>query len=172
MLGSIIGAGLGVAGSIFGGISASKAARKHARMLADEKKKNEAWYNRRYNEDSTQRADAQSALNRMREVMQERSQRSAGTAAVMGTGEEAVAAEKEAQNNALASTTANIAAQGEARKDAVESQYLQRDQDLSNQQQQVQAQKAAAISQAIGGIAGAAGGMASNLDLISSMPKK
>ncbi len=172
MLGSIIGAGLGVAGSIFGGISASKAARKQARMLADEKKKNEAWYNRRYNEDSTQRADAQSALNRMREVMQERSQRSAGTAAVMGTGEEAVAAEKEAQNNALASTTANIAAQGEARKDAVESQYLQRDQDLSNQQQQVQAQKTAAISQAIGGIASAAGGMASNLDLISSMPKK
>lgn len=172
MLGSIIGAGLGVAGSIFGGISASKAARKQARMLADEKKKNEAWYNRRYNEDSTQRADAQSALNRMREVMQERSQRSAGTAAVMGTGEEAVAAEMEAQNNALASTTANIAAQGEARKDAVESKYLQRDQDLSNQQQQVQAQKAAAISQAIGGIASAAGGMASNLDLISSMPKK
>lgn len=172
MLGSIIGAGLGAAGSVFGGISASKAARKQARMLADEKKKNEAWYNRRYNEDSTQRADAQSALNRMREVMQERSQRSAGTAAVMGTGEEAVAAEKEAQNNALAITTANIAAQGEARKDAVESQYLQRDQDLSNQQQQVQAQKTAAISQAIGGIASAAGGMASNLDLISSMPKK
>jgi len=172
MLGSIIGAGLGVAGSVFGGIAASKAARKQARILADEKKKNEAWYNRRYNEDSTQRADAQSALNRMREVMQERSQRSAGTAAVMGTGEEAAAAEKEAQNNALAATTSNIAAQGEARKDAVESQYLQRDQDLSNQQQQVQAQKTAAISQAIGGIASAAGGMASNLDLISSMPKK
>ena len=172
MIGSIIGAGMSVASGIIGGISARNAARKQARMLANEKKKNQAWYDRRYNEDSTQRADAQSALNQMRSAMQERSQRTAGTAAVMGTGEEAAAAEKEIQNNALAKTVSNINAQGEARKDDIEERYQARDAELTDQQRQAQADKAQSVTGAITSAFGAAGGIASGLDSIKSEPTK
>lgn len=44
MLGSIIGAGVGAAASIFGGISASKAIKKMKANLEEQRKKNQNWY--------------------------------------------------------------------------------------------------------------------------------
>lgn len=167
MIGSIIGGALKIGGSIAGGIMGRKSARKQARMIAEEKSKNQAWFDRRYNEDSTQRADAQAALTQMRDVMKERSAASAGAAAVMGGTEESIAAEKEAQNKALAETTSNIVVNGEARKDAVEAQYQSRDAQLGQMQLDVERQKAGNISGAIGGIANAGAGISE-----SFLPKK
>lgn len=62
----------------------------------------------------------------MKQAMQERSLRSAGTNVVAGGTEESIAAEKEAQNNALAGVTGNIVTEGEAHKDAIEGQYMQK----------------------------------------------
>ena len=62
MLGSIIGGAISAAGSIFGGISASKAMKKVKRNLQQQQKDNQNWYDQRYNEDATQRADAQRIL--------------------------------------------------------------------------------------------------------------
>ena len=59
----LIGSAIGAAGSIFGGISASKAMKRAKKNVEAQRQKNQDWYDRRYNEDATQRADAQRILN-------------------------------------------------------------------------------------------------------------
>ena len=112
----MLGTLLAIGGSIAGGIAGADAAKKQRRMLEEQKQKNQAWYDKNYYADPTQRADAQAAISRMRDVMQERTKRTAGTTAVVGGTEEAVAAEKEAQNNALADVVTNIAASNKQEK--------------------------------------------------------
>ena len=58
----LIGSAIGAANSIFGGIKASKAMKKAKRNVEGSTAKNQDWYDRRYNEDATQRADAQRIL--------------------------------------------------------------------------------------------------------------
>lgn len=161
MIGSIIGAGLGAFGSIFGGISASKAMKQAKQRIENQQKKNEDWYNRRYNEDATQRADAQRILTMTEESIRQRNQNAAGAAAVAGGTEESVAAAKAANNQALASATAQIAAQGDRRKDAIESQYKATDNELNNQLTNMEVQRAQNTAQAIQGVTGAAANIAS-----------
>ena len=84
LLGSAIGAGLGAVGGIFGGISASKAMRNVKNNLNAQRRTNQDWYDRRYNEDATQRADAQAMLTRVEESILNRNRQAAGTQAVMG----------------------------------------------------------------------------------------
>lgn len=159
LFGSIAGGVLGAAGSIFGGISASKAMKRMKRNLEEQKRENQAWFDRRYNENATQRADAQQAISLMREEMKKRSQAAAGAQAVMGGTEESVAAAKAANNQALADATAQIAVNGERRKDAVEQQYQQRDAQLDDALNNLEVGKAQAIGQAVQGVAQAAGNL-------------
>ncbi|WP_294477054.1 hypothetical protein [uncultured Bacteroides sp.] len=160
MIGSIIGAGMKVAGSIFGGVKASKAMKKQMQMLDQSAKDNQNWYDRRYNEDFTQRASAQQALNQMKQAMQERSLRSAGTNVVAGGTEESIAAEKEAQNKALAGVTGNIVTEGEAHKDEIEGQYMQKKDAINNARMELEAKKAANITNAVQGVTETASGIA------------
>ncbi|ERJ80081.1 hypothetical protein J5A56_00700 [Prevotella melaninogenica] len=155
----MIGAAVGAAGSIFGGISASKAINKMKANIEAQKKSNQDWYDRRYNEDATQRADAQRILTMTEESIKNRNKAAAGAAAVMGGTEESVAAAKEANNKALSDATSQIAVNAEQRKDSIEQQYQQRDADLTNQLNSLEQQKAEAIGQAVQGVAGAAGSM-------------
>lgn len=155
----LIGAAVGAAGSIFGGISASRAAKKAKKNVEAQRKKNQDWYDRRYNEDATQRADAQRILTMTEESIKNRNKQAAGTAAVMGGTEESVAAAKEANNKALADATAQIAVQGEARKDNIEATYMQNDNAFVEQLNQIEQGKAQAISQAVQGVTQAASKM-------------
>lgn len=148
----MIGAGLGAVGSIFGGISASRAMKRVKQNLQKQQQKNQDWYNRRYNEDATQRADAQAIFTRTEESIRNRNRRAAGTQAVMGGTEESVAAAKAANNEALAQATTNIAVNGEARKDAIESQYLQTNANIQQQLNDLEVKKSQAISQATQGL--------------------
>lgn len=162
-------------GSILGGIFGAASAGKQAKMLSDEKDKNQRWYDRRYNEDSTQRADAQSALTAMREAMKERTAASAGAAAVTGGTGEQVAAEKAVQNSALADTIGNIARMGDARKDNIEAQYQARDAQLSQQQLDAEKAKAMGIAQAGAGLdatIGSAIGAGGNIMAANILNKK
>ena len=139
-------------GSILGGIFGAKSAEKQRKMVEDEKKKNEQWYNRRYNEVGTERADAQAALTAMREAQAERTASAKGASAVMGGSAESVAAEKMAANKAMASAITTINAANEARKDQVENQYMTRDQSLTAQQLAAEQAKADAIAKAGAGL--------------------
>lgn len=91
--------------------------------------------------------------------MKKRSQAAAGAQAVMGGTEESVAAAKAANNQALADATAQIAVNGERRKDAVEQQYQQRDAQLDDALNNLEVGKAQAIGQAVQGVAQAAGNL-------------
>lgn len=153
----LIGAAIGAAGSIFGGISASKAMRKMKANVEAQKKANQDWFDRRYNEDATQRADAQRILTMTEESIKNRIKAAAGAQAVMGGTEESVAATKAANGKALSDATAQIAVNGEQRKDAIENQFQERDTSLNNQLNEIEQNKANAIDQAVQGVTGAAG---------------
>ena len=161
MIGSVIGGAVSAIGSIFGGLQASKAMKKYKSNVEAQQKKNEDWYDRRYNEDATQRADAQRILTKTEEAIRNRNKAAAGTQAVMGGTEESVAATKAANAEALADATSQIAAAGDRRKDRIEAQYQQRDQQLEDELNKIELNKANAISQAIGGVAQAGAGIAS-----------
>lgn len=156
----LIGSAIGAAGSIFGGIAASKAMKKMKENVEAQKRANQDWYDRRYNEDATQRADAQRILTLTEENIKNRNRAAQGAQAVMGGTEESVAAAKEANNRALSDAAAQIAVNGEQRKDAIENQYQERDAALDNQLNNIEQSKAQAISQAVQGVTG----IASNMD--------
>lgn len=161
MIGSIIGGAMNIAGSIFGGIAASKAMKKVKNNLQDQQKANQNWYDQRYNEDATQRADAQRILTQTQEAIRNRNKQAAGAQAVMGGTEESVAAAKQANNQALADATSQIAVNADRRKDQIEQTYQQRDQQIQSQLNDLEINKGKNIAQAIGGVAQAAGGIAS-----------
>jgi len=80
----------------------------------------------------------------------------------MGGTEESVAAAKAANNGALADTMSQIAVNAEQRKDAIEGQYLERKAGINNQLNDMEMKKAQNISQAVQGVASAAGDIAGN----------
>lgn len=133
MWGAIAGAALGAVSSIAGSVAAKKQAKKAEAQLEAQKKQNEDWYNRRYNEDYTQTAEAQRAITLAREEAQRQLAAARGRQAVMGGTEESVAATQEAVNRGLADTMSQIAAQGTARKDAIESAYLGKKDSIAQQ---------------------------------------
>lgn len=165
-IGSIIGGALQVGGAIFGGVKAAKEAKKQAAILSQQKADNQAWYNKRYNEDATQRADSQRAIQMARDAMQQRYQQATASAAVTGATDESVAAQKAAANQTLANITSNIAAQGDAQKAAIEQQYMNTNTNLANQQIGVSQNKANNIINAVGGASNALGTAGAGVDKI------
>lgn len=160
LIGSIAGGALGAAGSIFGGISASKAIRRVKKNLQAQKQANQNWYDRRYNEDATQRADAQRILTQTEESIRNRNRQAAGAQAVMGGTDESTAAAKAANAQALADATSQIAVNAENRKDQIEQTYQQRDSQINEALNNLEINKAQAISQAVQGVAKAGAGIA------------
>lgn len=160
LLGGAIGAGLGAVGSIFGGIAASKAIKNVKNNINQQRAANKDWYDRRYNEDATQRADAQAIITRTEQAIRERNRQAAGTQAVMGGTEESTAATKAANNQALADATSTIAVNADRRKDAIEAQYQAKDEALQSQLNDLERQKAENVAQAIQGVAQAGSNIA------------
>lgn len=160
LFGSIAGGALGAAASIFGGISASKAMRRVKEQLQAQKQANQNWYDRRYNEDATQRADAQHILTQIDERIKNRNRQAAGVQAVMGGTDESTAAAKAANAQALADATSQIAAGADNRKDQIEQTYQQRDSQINGALNNMEINKAQAISQAVQGVAKAGAGIA------------
>ena len=143
MIGAIAGGLLSLGSSIWGGIQANRAAKNAQDELNSQRKANEDWYQRKYNEDYTQSAEAQAAMAKAREMASEQMKAARGASAVMGGTEAGVAAQQQAANSMLADTMSNIASNATARKDAVESQYMAQEAALSQQQQNVYNQQAA-----------------------------
>lgn len=182
MLPAILLGAASLASSIYGGIKSSQAANKQKRYLEDTMRQQERdynrrkselqnWYDRRYNEDSTQRADAQRVLQITADKIKERNRAAEGRAAVTGGTEESVAATKAANAKALSDAASRIAAAGEARKDSVEQQYMRsrdalEDRQMSNvaasnaQLGALEAQKAQSIANAAMGVGSALGSLA------------
>lgn len=159
LIGGAIGAGVSAIAGIFGGRAASKAMKNIEKDLNQQQTENQNWYDRRYNEDATQRADAQAMLSRTEESIRQRNRAAAGAAAVGGAIDESVAAAKAANNKVLTDATTDIVVNAERRKDAIESQYQAKDAALRAELNDLQRQKAGQVSQAIQGVQQAAAGM-------------
>lgn len=160
MLGGIIGGAAGALGGIFGGISKNKMLKKQMAMIKEQKRENQDWYDRRYNEDATQRADAQRILAITEQNIRNRNRQAAGTAAVMGGTDESVAATKAANASAMADAASQIAIAGDRRKDNIEQQYQTTKASINEKLNELEKQKANAISQAVQGVASSASNMA------------
>lgn len=155
-----MGAGVKAAGSIYGGIKASKAIREQKRNIENQLRENQDWYDQRYNEDATQRADAQRLLTMTEDSIRNRNAQAAGAQAVMGGTDESVAAAREANNDALAQSMSNINAAAEARKSNIEQQYMNTKQNLNQQLNALSGQQAQEIQKAVGGVSDAVAGLA------------
>lgn len=171
MLGTLIGAGLGLASSIAGGIANRKARQKQEQMITQQQKENQAWYDRKYNEDPTKRADTVRLLTQMQEQIKNRNKAAKGRQAVMGGTEDSTTAVKEANNKTLADTTAQIVAANDARKDNIENQYRARKSQLQGQQMGLEAEKAADTANAVAGVAGTAANIAAAVDSVTGKSK-
>ena len=151
-----IGAALGGLGGILGSAGKNEAIRKQMQMIAQQQRENKDWYDRRYNEDSTQRADAQRILQVTQDRLRKSNKAAAGREAVMGGPSEATAREKEAGNQMMADAVSQINAAGERRKDQIEQQYRQNKAVLDQQQAALEGQKDGVfdfLGNAIGGAA-------------------
>ena len=98
-------------------------------------------------------------MNFARNEAEKQFRRAEGAAAVAGGTEESVARAKRDANEMLSQTASNIAAQGTARKDAIEQQYLNTKNSLTQQQIQNLQQKAQNISAAAGQASSAFGSL-------------
>lgn len=164
----MIGSLVGLAGSVVGGILSAnqrrKAERERKAAIEADKAANKAWYERRYHEDATERADAKRAIAKMEQYLRDRNKDIAGRQAVMGGTDEAVAAAKQQGVEAMGNTIADIGAAGAARKDAVEADYRAQDAALRAEERGVaQAQserRAGELNKAIGAITNTAGNIA------------
>lgn len=76
---------------------------------------------------------------------------------MMGGTEESVAASKSANNEALAEAASQIAANGERRKDAIESQFLQSRAELDNKLNGMEQARAMAVAKSTEEVAKVAG---------------
>lgn len=143
-----VGLGLSAASSIgnaiFGGISANKQKREQLKSLRKQQRENRDWYNRRYNEDATQRADVQRMLSRTNEAIAERNRAAAGKQRVIGGTDASLASTQQANAEAMGDALSTVAANAEARKDNIEAQYRERKADLDAQEDAVKANAAAA----------------------------
>lgn len=160
-IGSMVGAGMKAASIIYGGIKNAKAYTDVINSIKQQQQDNQDWFDRRYNEDSTQRADAQALLTATEESIRNRNRQAAGAAAVMGGTDESVAAAKAANNQALVDATSKIAAAADQRKDAIENQYMSTKSNLSSQINDMTLKKAQSTADAVKDVADAAGSLAS-----------
>lgn len=164
-LGSIIGGASGLVGGLFGGISKRKMMKEQEKLLNAEQADNQSWYDRRYNEDATQRADAQRMLQMTEENIRNRNRQAAGTAAVMGGTDESLAAERAANANAMADTAAQIAVAGANRKDDIESKYIAKKDAINDEIRKVKAGTPSGLDIASNAIGGGASGILKGMGL-------
>lgn len=165
MVGSIVSAGLGSAlqlGSMIGGLVSSKKANDKAQTELDSRKReNEQWYKQKMDEDYMMRSDVQNTLRKQRELLDQQYKRARATNMVAGGTDESLVLQQQAANDAMGETMADIAANASASKDNAEAQYRAAKSDLSTQQQNIYANRAAAVSQAASQAVNAGSGLLS-----------
>ena len=144
-----IGTGvLSLGAAIYGGIKSSQQAKKARQLIQQQRDDNRKWYESRASQDYTMRSDAQAALSKQRELLQEQYANARNTNIVAGGSEESLAAQKKAANQSLAQTTADIAADAAKYKDAIENQYIANDNALNQQQSADNMQQSSNTAQA------------------------
>jgi hypothetical protein len=168
---SAIGAGVGLASSLYGGIKAADAAKEAERRQRAQEAKEDAWYTRRYNENYVDTAAGQNLVRRAKEYAKENWKKAAGAQAVAGGTDAATAMAKEAGNRMVGDTIANIAASDQARKAQVDDMHRQAQANFAQMDMAREQQRAQNITSAAQGASNAIMSAASAFDQASSPAK-
>jgi hypothetical protein len=132
ILPSLIGAGAGLLGSLYGGWKAAGVRKRMDSYLNQQNSENQAWYNANALSDYTQRADAQNLLKNLRENLSRQNKIAAGTAVITGSTDEQQAAAKERSNKMVSDLYGNLGAMGQQWMDNITDQYLKRNGMIAN----------------------------------------
>ena len=147
----LIGAGVGLASSLYGAHKSAKSAKEQEAELARQRAANEAWYNRNYYQDYLNTVEAQNALKRVRNAWDERTREARARQAISGGTPEQAQAVAEAGGEAMGETVGNLAAQGQQNKAAIDAQKLAMDTNLSQQAAQIAENRQQAAQQLMAG---------------------
>lgn len=131
----------GLASAAYGAYKQSRAAKETEAKLAEQKAAKEAWYNRNYYQDYLNTVGAQNAIKRVKDAWAERTREARARQAITGGTPEQTMAVMEAGGEAMGDTVANLAAQGEARKDSIDAQKLAMDNNIAQQEIAIAEQK-------------------------------
>jgi hypothetical protein len=143
---------IGVAGSLLssylGGQAASSAARAAERRQRAQEAKDDAWYRRRYNEDYADTAAGQNLIRRAEQFNKKNWRRAAGAQAVAGGTDAATQMQKDAGNQMMAETLANVAATDQHRKEQVDNIHRQQEAQYAQMDMQREMNRAQSVSNA------------------------
>lgn len=143
-----IGAGAGLLSSFIGGSHASKAAKEAERRQRQQEAKENAWYNRRYNEDYLDTAAGQNLVRRAKDYAKEQWKKASGAQAVAGGTAASTQMAKDAGNKMVGDTMANIAATDQARKAQVDNMHRQAESEFAQMDMQREMNRAQNITNA------------------------
>ena len=171
-----------VASSLFGGAKSAAAAKKAEQEQKARENAENAWYQRRYNENYADTAAGKAMINEAKEYARENWKKASGAAAVTGGTDAATAQAKEAGNKMVADTVRNMAAQDTARKDSVDAQHMKMQDNFAQERIALQQQRADNIANTASGVSnglmsaatamgGNSGAKAKKLDLAGSTNK-
>ena len=130
----LIGAGVGLASTLYGAHKSATEAKKQEAELARQRAASEAWYNRNYYQDYLNTVQAQNALKQYRNAWAERTKEARARQAITGGTPEQAAAVAEAGGEAMGNMVGNLAAKGQQDRAAIDAQKLAMDNNLSQQQ--------------------------------------
>jgi hypothetical protein len=130
----LIGAGVGLASTLYGAHKSASEAKKQEQELARQRAANEAWYNRNYYQDYLNTVQAQNALKQYRNAWGERVREARARQAITGGTPEQAAAVAEVGGEAMGNMVGNLAAKGQQDRVAIDAQKLAMDNNLSQQQ--------------------------------------
>ena len=151
----LAGLAAGVASSILGGVSSANAAKKAEQMRIAQDARNEALFNRRYNQSYLDSAAGRNAIRQATDYAKTITKRAEGAAAVTGGTDAAVAQAKESANKMIGDTMGNLAAQDTARQAQAEETFARQQEQSTAQQMANQQQRANSIAQASAGASNA-----------------
>lgn len=161
MIGAILGTAAKIGGTIYGAVASSQANKKAQSLISAQRDENKKWYEEKMAEDYLQRSDIQNVLRKQRDLLGEQMKRARATNIVAGGTDESLALQQQGAIDTLGETTANVAANATAAKDAAEQQYRAQDAALNQQQIGLYQQQAKDIATAAGQIGKSVSGLVS-----------
>lgn len=158
-----VGVVTSLASVIANGIASRKKNQQAQNALQEQQKRTKAWYENEKASEYSERNDVKAILKKQKELLDDRYNNAKGTAAVMGSGLESVALEKNAATSAISDTATEIAGRSAAYQQGIDAQKIAADQAAVQQEAGILTQQGQAITDA------ASTGVAAGLNAIASM---
>lgn len=150
MIGAIISGVASVGSALIGAASQRKAAREQKRALERQRAAQDAWYKRNYYRDYLNTVEAQNALKRVRKAWDDKTAEARARQAITGGTPEQAQAVAEAGGEAMGNVMGDVAARGEANKQAIDAQKMAMDANITAQERELAAAREAASANLVG----------------------